>query len=501
MYEQSGAARSGEPNSPPPGSTSVPRPSELSTAEKRTALVTVKSKIVQYENILQALEIQQRALEDSLKLVVYPVLTLPYEVISRIFVACLPWHGRVRPAPLAPPLLLAQICGHWREVALGTCELWSSIDLRLGSGINLNGRRSLLENWLFRAKGHPVSLSFRAGGRIIPPELMTSISACAGQLQRLELDGTLEATEIRQLLPLPQFPTLRCIRTQSSDQPLLELLQNAPALCELGLRTLRLPLFPGLELLTHLEINQRISIVAFLDILATLPLLSNLTCGTIESPIGEGRTPRKFMQLVSLHLHSTEYVLAFITLPRLRCLGLGSRTQSELNPFLSFLSRSACILDRLSMSFGRAYVRFSETQITQLLSALCSLKTIDFKLYEKLPLFLSSIDSTPSLLPRLEHLIVSVTPDSGKIDYEDVIDILKARRQSAKLRSFLLKIQYCNLDYPPRHLYPGNMENSAMEELIAGGLEFGIRHEDDDSVEIWPEDSLLAALDECEDFP
>ncbi|KAJ7165750.1 hypothetical protein C8R46DRAFT_827033, partial [Mycena filopes] len=54
----------------------------------------------------------------------YPVLTLPNEITSKISTACLPTDGLVCPAPHAVPLLLAQICRHWRDVALSTSELW-----------------------------------------------------------------------------------------------------------------------------------------------------------------------------------------------------------------------------------------------------------------------------------------------------------------------------------------------------------------------------------------
>ncbi|KAJ7108306.1 hypothetical protein C8R44DRAFT_531522, partial [Mycena epipterygia] len=55
---------------------------------------------------------------------VYPALTLPNEITSQIFVACLPEDGRVTPSPHTAPLLLAQICRHWRNIATSTCELW-----------------------------------------------------------------------------------------------------------------------------------------------------------------------------------------------------------------------------------------------------------------------------------------------------------------------------------------------------------------------------------------
>ncbi|KAJ7652524.1 hypothetical protein DFH06DRAFT_907741, partial [Mycena polygramma] len=49
---------------------------------------------------------------------------LPFDITSRIFLHCLPSHGRVSASPSRAPLLLAQICRHWREAALSTCGLW-----------------------------------------------------------------------------------------------------------------------------------------------------------------------------------------------------------------------------------------------------------------------------------------------------------------------------------------------------------------------------------------
>ncbi|KAJ6601608.1 hypothetical protein B0H10DRAFT_1762067, partial [Mycena sp. CBHHK59/15] len=54
----------------------------------------------------------------------YPILTLPNEITSQIFVHCLPTHGRVRPSRQAVPLLLVHICRQWRDIALSTWELW-----------------------------------------------------------------------------------------------------------------------------------------------------------------------------------------------------------------------------------------------------------------------------------------------------------------------------------------------------------------------------------------
>ncbi|KAJ7875737.1 hypothetical protein B0H14DRAFT_2267486, partial [Mycena olivaceomarginata] len=77
-----------------------------------------------YQTYLAALEAKRRDLKMDLGQIVYPVLTLPPEITTRIFVESLPSHARVRPSPVTAPLLLAQICGDWRRIALSSCELW-----------------------------------------------------------------------------------------------------------------------------------------------------------------------------------------------------------------------------------------------------------------------------------------------------------------------------------------------------------------------------------------
>ncbi|KAJ7101966.1 hypothetical protein C8R44DRAFT_592213, partial [Mycena epipterygia] len=84
----------------------------------------IQSEIARYKTYLERLEEEQSTLEASLALLVYPVLTLPTEITSRIFVDCLPTHGRIIPSPSTAPLVLAQICRHWRDIALSTCKLW-----------------------------------------------------------------------------------------------------------------------------------------------------------------------------------------------------------------------------------------------------------------------------------------------------------------------------------------------------------------------------------------
>ncbi|KAJ7236227.1 hypothetical protein C8J57DRAFT_955040, partial [Mycena rebaudengoi] len=96
--------------------------------DRRVALAKVRARILLHQNHIDALKEEEAELEAAgLSDVICPALTLPVEITSSIFLHCLPSHGRVIPSPSRAPLLLAQICSQWREVALLTGELWSSL--------------------------------------------------------------------------------------------------------------------------------------------------------------------------------------------------------------------------------------------------------------------------------------------------------------------------------------------------------------------------------------
>ncbi|KAJ7192010.1 hypothetical protein GGX14DRAFT_380463 [Mycena pura] len=133
------------------------------SADQRAALAKLEVEIVQFktyaEGQISALEEKRRVILECLNAVVYPILTLPPEITSRIFVHCLPDHGRVRPSLHCAPLVLTQICGHWRAVALSICELWSSLDVDID--VLWPDDLLRLRAWFPRAKDYPLSLTVR----------------------------------------------------------------------------------------------------------------------------------------------------------------------------------------------------------------------------------------------------------------------------------------------------------------------------------------------------
>ncbi|KAJ7130356.1 hypothetical protein C8R44DRAFT_775411 [Mycena epipterygia] len=129
----------------------------------RARLADVEAQILKLENSLRLLRQEGDVLRDRLA---YPVLTLPNEIVSEIFLHFLPVYPK-RPPMLGrlSPTTLCQICRIWRDIAMSTPTLWRAIALSLGSEPREHQLR-LLEAYLERSGSCllSVKLTFSPGG-------------------------------------------------------------------------------------------------------------------------------------------------------------------------------------------------------------------------------------------------------------------------------------------------------------------------------------------------
>ncbi|KAJ7659276.1 hypothetical protein DFH06DRAFT_1472661 [Mycena polygramma] len=124
----------------------------------RDRLQVLDAKILDLRRSLAALETEHASVRERLDAHKYPVLTLPNEVVSEIFVHFLPPYPLCAPTYgfLSPERLLL-VCQKWRDIALSTPALWRAIDLEDGGDRQCRN----LEAWLGRSGGYPLSISIQ----------------------------------------------------------------------------------------------------------------------------------------------------------------------------------------------------------------------------------------------------------------------------------------------------------------------------------------------------
>ena len=92
-----------------------------------------------------------------------PFRSLPNELLSRIFVLCSEFNIRVfyRRYRIPHQITISQVCSRWRQVALGTGALWSSIEVTRFD-TEYTRRLSLYQMLIGRAGDYPLTVSLYA---------------------------------------------------------------------------------------------------------------------------------------------------------------------------------------------------------------------------------------------------------------------------------------------------------------------------------------------------
>ncbi|KAF9267979.1 hypothetical protein L218DRAFT_894330 [Marasmius fiardii PR-910] len=122
-------------------------------------LHTLYNFIKQHRGIVKDLETERDSILEKItryNTILSPIKLLPAEIMSEIFLHCLPNQIFVRPSPSEAPLLLTQVCRGWKEITLSTPSLWSSIAVTVYK-THSTPHTSLIENWIARSKVHPLT--------------------------------------------------------------------------------------------------------------------------------------------------------------------------------------------------------------------------------------------------------------------------------------------------------------------------------------------------------
>ncbi|KAJ6464501.1 hypothetical protein C8R45DRAFT_1024212 [Mycena sanguinolenta] len=136
----------------------------IALAADRVRVAALEAQILDLENSLSALRLEQAQVQSRLDAYKYPVLTLPTEIVTEIFVHVpSPYPSGAWLAGALSPTSLACVCRKWRNIALAIPSLWRAINLT-NNGTPLEQRAHIYDLWLKRSRSCPLSIEFDAGG-------------------------------------------------------------------------------------------------------------------------------------------------------------------------------------------------------------------------------------------------------------------------------------------------------------------------------------------------
>ncbi|KAF5382821.1 hypothetical protein D9757_007311 [Collybiopsis confluens] len=205
---------------------------------------------------------------------------LPPEILAEVFAQCLPKYG-TRDLDEAP-LVLTRVCRNWRQIALGTPRLWTSLHVYLPpnlSDVACSQRIEGVTAWLERSGSLPIRLSFHGSTDLtrahsylhhvspIPPHLLEltqkNMASMIGALLRFshrfgQVFLSLSSANFSNFASVAPstFPLLTSLRLQAKDRyiesliPLSEMVQS-----DLKERSQFIPLLAGAPLLRKFRID------------------------------------------------------------------------------------------------------------------------------------------------------------------------------------------------------------------------------------------------------
>ncbi|KAJ7711666.1 hypothetical protein B0H16DRAFT_592200 [Mycena metata] len=186
----------------------------------RARILDIAARIIDLEcshRVLRAekklLEAEQETLQERLDAYTYPVLTLPPEIVSEIFVHFLPVYPKRAPQKgLLSPITLGQVCRLWRQIAFSTPQLWRTFTLVLyadASERSYQADHVRMEAALRRSGSSPLSVQVFSYSRPETTPLFDTLMAHRARWQHLQI-----FVQIHNLAAIDgPFPVLRSLTT------------------------------------------------------------------------------------------------------------------------------------------------------------------------------------------------------------------------------------------------------------------------------------------------
>ncbi|KAG2132917.1 uncharacterized protein EDB93DRAFT_1175384 [Suillus bovinus] len=308
---------------------------------------------------------------------------LPPEILSHIFVYCLPEDEYLAPASRLAPVLLTRICRRWREVVVGMPRLWCSLRLEAEHD-DWHQRASCYDAWLKRTLGRPLSLALHFKYSNGTRRVQRLLQPYSHQIHSLYIDFHGVDDSAFSFNFCPALQELSVVgHTAAVAQPISRLSSTLTNLKFPGMWWFDIELLssfaPVWANLTEVEIYVDKQ-DAFIHLLQLCPNLSSLKTGIVVSQI-QALEPFTHATLESLHLcgggrifgNPLSGVFSALSLPNLRVLDVWNTLMWPHEEFKAFLAQSERPLENLN--FGALAIT-TEEQRAEYVSVVPFLKVV-----------------------------------------------------------------------------------------------------------------------------
>ncbi|KAJ7615410.1 hypothetical protein FB45DRAFT_243597 [Roridomyces roridus] len=446
----------------------------MTTAELRSRLAGIDEQIL-------TLQAERATIAAQLSAAVYPVLSLPTDITSEIF---LQYADDVRVYPsTCDPIILSHVCSLWRAVALCTPRLWTRVERERYRSLeeldNCAHLSDFLGMWLSRTGALPLDLHIQLPSPEAPEcgRLFGLLADNAARLENLDLHcpTTMEISADR-LGPLPFLSKLSL--ASANKHVLIPEPLDVPRLREVRLFALILPQWqkaclPWSQITVLRFLNGNLGdCMDLVELTPNLEVLEFIDDGqAFVEPIPGPRVLPHLHTLI-LGLYTDHDILPYLVLPALVDLRFRDDI-SSLGPFVEdLISRSACSLTSMAFSICES------SDVDAMKSCLLltpALRKLEVTFYNITSQTLGAVFRALRLKKKRRVPALGSLRFYGcetKVPLPSLVEMLTSRRNEGSLRLFKMTVnKYGATDVPD----PGVEDQlEQWRALGSGGLELEI---------------------------